>query len=194
MAAGTGSECGACQEGRRGAGGPWRGSGGGPRQRSWGGREGRERPEEHRAVRRGRGGANGVARVEQRAWRGAGLREVCLSEGAGPAGGAGSAAGPPPLVHPRTFRCPGRAQAAERRPHGALVHPREALPGLVRHAQRRPELVRERERRVVPGPLGLRDCGHRAGGCTGTGPCQFIGQQPVINTSMCLLYKTKLGY
>lgn len=95
---------------------------------------------------------------------------------------------------PRTFRCPGRAQAAERRPHGALVHPREALPGLVRHAQRRPELVRERERRAVPGPLGLRDCGHRAGGCTGAGPCQFIGQQPVINTSVCFLFKTKLGY
>lgn len=39
-------------------------------------------------------------------------------------------------------RCPGRAQAAERRPHRALVHPREALPRLLRHAQRRPELVR----------------------------------------------------
>lgn len=137
---------------------------------------------------------------------GVGLRLV-RPRGAGSAGGAGS-----PLWGPRgcyrgcagggraraaravlPLPSPGRAQAAERRPHGALVHPREALPGLVRHAERGPELVRARgSAGMTPTarPWGLHGHGtpgSEHGPCAvlvhGFSPCQFAVQQPVISAS-----------
>lgn len=135
MAAGPGSECRAGRE-------AWRGASGGGAGEEKGQENGSRRTERLRRTLPGR--ANG----------GAGPMGP---EGAGPESGRGGASRGSRgfesrcarALPPRTPALSRRAQAAERRPHRALVHPREALPGLLRHAQRRPELVRERGRRAA---------------------------------------------
>lgn len=112
-----------------------------------------------RAAPEGRGRGDGGPRGPGQTARGRG-GAMAEAVGAGPAPGGGASGRGRGSRHgvPRgaaegarravgslhSFPSPGRAQAAERRPHGAMVHPREALPGLVCNAEWGPELVRER--------------------------------------------------
>lgn len=149
MAAGPGSECEAGRETRRGASGGGageeKGQGNGPKRTE-------RLRKTHPGITSGGAGWGGP--------NGSGKGGAKKSERGGASSGSRGfesrcARALPPLT-PALSR---RAQAAERRPHRALVHPREALPGLLRHAQRRPELVRERGRRAAM----CRAAGHGAG-------------------------------
>lgn len=222
MAAGTGSECGAHRERRRRRSGGGGGAGAG---RGQGNGNVLRRIEQCRregagpSVARGGDGANGPGEGWGYGWCGRGEGRGQL-KGAGPVEGGGApgavsagrwCGGP---LH--SLPSPGRAQAAERRPHGALVHPREALPGLIRHAEWGPELVRHRgEARALSygsaelvwrclafGSVQAPDArgpgakhGLFAVPVCGFSPCQFVGQQLVINSSAfgVLSVQNKIG-